>query len=103
MIIHIKKATVHLSGRIEYTDVSQLNSELADVLESIDEDLKINMLRCSYVHSSVLGSLLKALQVLNQRNQAVQLINPPSAFVKIIKLANLLNLFQISHPNSRVD
>lgn len=99
--IYSSKGHVHVEGSLQARAVLELREYLMREIEKDKGDLRVVMVKCDHLHSSALTVLLDVLPSLKMRKCGIQLFNPPSNFIKIIKLANVVQLFQISHPYSR--
>lgn len=99
--IYSHKGHVHVEGSLQARAVLELGDLLKQEVAKDEGDLRIVMVKCEHLHSSALTVLLEVLPTLKARKCGIQLFNPPQNFIKIIKLANVVQLFQISHPYSR--
>lgn len=88
-------STVRVTGEIDMSNAPELSDFLAQLIESEQRDLAMDLSGIEFMDSSGLGVLVKAHQLLAEREQSLVLRSPSPQVMRTLEVSGLNNVLSV--------
>lgn len=88
-------STVRVAGEIDMSNAPELGDFLAQLIQSEQQDLALDLSGIEFMDSSGLGVLVKTHQLLAERKQSLVLLSPSPQVMRTLEVSGLNNVLSI--------
>ncbi|MBW3591200.1 MAG: STAS domain-containing protein [Actinobacteria bacterium] len=90
-------STVRVTGEIDMSNAPELSDFLAQLIQSEQQDLALDLSGIEFMDSSGLGVLVKTHQLLAEREQSLVIRSPSPQVLRTLEVSGLNNVLSVDH------
>ena len=89
------KLVLDLSGDLDVYSEEEFKSLKEDEIETVNKDILIDIKNLDYLDSTGLGMFMKIYKINEERGKKVKIINPKENILKLFKITDLTEIFEM--------